>query len=108
MGELYFKKLKISHFRSHKISNFEFNPKPIVFFGENGVGKTNILEAISLFSPGKGIRSAKKDEFVKLPDRLGWKLNTLFKKKKISMKYLLFQTKILLERLRLTVKSHLN
>ena len=29
-----------------------------MFFGENGAGKTNILEAISLFSSGRGLRKA--------------------------------------------------
>ena len=32
--------------------------------GENGAGKTNILDAISMFSPGKGIRNSKHENMV--------------------------------------------
>ena len=84
MNSLFIKSLNISHFRSHKISNFEFNSNPIVFFGKNGVGKTNILEAISLFSPGKGLKGSSRDDFVKMPDGIGWKIKTLLKKKNIT------------------------
>lgn len=35
----------------------------VVLTGENGAGKTNILEAVSLFSPGKGMRNADLGDF---------------------------------------------
>jgi DNA replication and repair protein RecF len=38
--------------------------KNIVLFGKNGVGKTNILESISLLSPGRGLRNAKNEEII--------------------------------------------
>jgi DNA replication and repair protein RecF len=36
-----------------------FDGRPVVLFGENGAGKTNLLEAISMLSPGRGLRRAK-------------------------------------------------
>ena len=50
----FIEEISVINFRNHK--NFLINNlKPfVVLNGENGSGKTNILEAISLFSPGKG------------------------------------------------------
>ncbi len=48
--------------------------RPIAFFGANGAGKTNILEAVSLLSPGRGIRRAGVEEMARSPERLGWKV----------------------------------
>ena len=36
-----------------------------VLTGENGAGKTNVLEAISLFAPGRGLRRAKPSDMDK-------------------------------------------
>ena len=43
-------------------------------FGCNGIGKTNVLEAVSLFAPGRGLRRAKLEDLSRRPDQLGWKL----------------------------------
>ncbi len=57
-------KIILNNFRNYKSRNFQFNPNITIIFGENGVGKTNILEAISLFKKGRGIRSINLDEMV--------------------------------------------
>jgi DNA replication and repair protein RecF len=54
----YISELTITNFRNYKQKKFEFTNSPIVIYGDNGLGKTNILEAISLLSPGRGIRNA--------------------------------------------------
>ena len=41
------------------MSRMVLTGQPVAIFGKNGAGKTNILEAISLLSPGRGIRNAK-------------------------------------------------
>lgn len=46
-------------------------------YGPNGVGKTNILEAISLLSPGRGLRRATVDEIARAPENLGWKVHSV-------------------------------
>jgi len=54
--------LSLTHFRNYISARIEVSPAPIVLTGRNGVGKTNILEAISLLTPGRGIRRAKLSE----------------------------------------------
>ena len=38
------------------------------------MGKTNILEAVSLLSPGRGLRRAAAEDLARRPEALGWKL----------------------------------
>ncbi|MCL1628850.1 DNA replication/repair protein RecF [Roseibaca sp. V10] len=66
--------LTLSHFRSHQRTRLEFDGRPVALHGPNGSGKTNILEAISLFSPGRGLRRATPDDMSRRPQSLGWKL----------------------------------
>lgn len=53
----------------------ELDDRPVAIFGSNGAGKTNILEAVSMLSPGRGLRRAKADEIVRMPEALGWKVS---------------------------------
>ncbi|MGY6550071.1 MAG: DNA replication/repair protein RecF [Roseinatronobacter sp.] len=66
--------LLLSHFRSHQRTRLEFDGRPVVLAGPNGAGKTNVLEALSLLSPGRGLRRAPPDEIARRPEALGWKL----------------------------------
>lgn len=45
-------------FRNHADLDLELESRFVALVGENGAGKTNLLEAISLFSPGRGLRRA--------------------------------------------------
>lgn len=74
MARLALTQLTLSHFRSHKAARIETDGRPVAIWGVNGAGKTNILEAISLFSPGRGLRRAAADEMARAPETLGWKL----------------------------------
>ena len=58
----YISSLKLSNYRNYKSYKANFDKYPIAFIGKNGVGKTNILESISLMQPGRGIRSVKLEE----------------------------------------------
>ena len=78
MSKPQIRKLQLSHFRSHKQARIEATDRPIAIYGANGAGKTNILEAISLLSPGRGLRRAKTAELVRQPDALGWKIAAEF------------------------------
>jgi DNA replication and repair protein RecF len=69
--------LTLSHFRSHKLTRLETDGRPLSIYGPNGAGKTNILEAISLLSPGRGLRRAGAQEMSRTPERLGWKVSAL-------------------------------
>jgi DNA replication and repair protein RecF len=50
---------------------------PVAIHGNNGAGKTNILEAISLLSPGRGLRRASAEDMTRRPEALGWKITAL-------------------------------
>jgi len=66
--------LLLSHFRSHRRTALRFDGRPVAIWGRNGAGKTNILEAVSLLSPGRGLRRAGPEELVRRPEALGWKV----------------------------------
>jgi DNA replication and repair protein RecF len=51
--------LRLTDFRSYGALDLSFDGRPVVLYGSNGAGKTNLLEAISLLSPGRGLRRAK-------------------------------------------------
>ena len=61
----YFKDIKLNNFRNFKQYSIEFSKNCNVFYGKNGSGKTNILEAISLFNKGRGIRKDQIINFIK-------------------------------------------
>ncbi len=46
----------------------------IVLHGPNGAGKTNILESVSLLTPGRGLRNAANDEIQKIGSEKGWSI----------------------------------
>lgn len=58
--------LTLSGFRNYGYARMEISPSPVIITGENGAGKTNILEAISLLSAGRGLRRAKLSEIDKI------------------------------------------
>jgi len=58
-------RLTVSDFRNHEDALIVPNHPFIVLTGENGAGKTNILEAVSLLAPGRGLRGAPLREMVR-------------------------------------------
>ncbi|MEM7645115.1 MAG: DNA replication/repair protein RecF [Pseudomonadota bacterium] len=66
--------LALSHFRSHRRTRLDFPRAITAIHGPNGAGKTNILEAISLLSPGRGLRRAAAEEIIRKPEALGWRI----------------------------------
>jgi DNA replication and repair protein RecF len=58
-GALALVRLSLVNFRSYSEAEMAVAPGPVVLAGPNGTGKTNCLEAISLLSPGRGLRGAR-------------------------------------------------
>lgn len=52
-------RLRLTDFRSWAALDARFDAPVVVIAGENGAGKTNLLEAISLLGPGRGLRGAR-------------------------------------------------
>ncbi len=55
-------RLLLTDFRNYQNLALDFEPGAVVLTGENGAGKTNLLEAISFLSPGRGLRRAAHDD----------------------------------------------
>lgn len=64
--------LKLYNFRNYLNSELNCDGCSVVIVGNNGVGKTNILEAVSLLSKGKGIRSANASEMRNSAANIDW------------------------------------
>lgn len=60
-----FKNINLVNFRNFENYSLSFSNSCNVLFGKNGCGKTNILEGISLFSKGRGLRKDKISNIIK-------------------------------------------
>ncbi|MDG4899863.1 MULTISPECIES: DNA replication/repair protein RecF [unclassified Mesorhizobium] len=54
----YISKLTLTNFRNYAGLSLDLGPGAVVLSGDNGAGKTNLLEAVSLLTPGRGLRRA--------------------------------------------------
>lgn len=59
----FFKHVSLHCFRNYPTLQIDLSAGPVVLWGRNGSGKTNLLEALSLFALGTGFRGAKVSEF---------------------------------------------
>ena len=59
-------RLALTDFRSYTSALVEPGPGFVLLSGENGAGKTNLLEAVSLLSPGRGLRGAPLSEMARV------------------------------------------
>lgn len=79
----YVSRLQLQSFRNYSNLSLQLNSSPVVLYGHNGSGKTNILEAISLLSPGKGFRKIKLNDADMISEGRGlfpWSLSALINK----------------------------
>lgn len=65
-------RLVLTDFRSYARTELHLDGRPVVLTGENGAGKTNLLEAVSLLSPGRGLRGAAYAELARDSGAGGW------------------------------------
>ncbi len=54
--------LSVTDFRCYSHARLNLDGRPVVLTGENGSGKTNLLEALSFLAPGRGLRGARLSE----------------------------------------------
>jgi DNA replication and repair protein RecF len=64
--------LSLSDFRNYAAASVSFDAPLVAITGENGAGKTNLLEAISLLTPGRGLRRAPFEEIARIGAVRGW------------------------------------
>ena len=65
-------RLTLTDFRSYASATIEPGPGFVLLFGENGAGKTNLLEAVSMLTPGRGLRGAPLSEMARQGGDGGW------------------------------------
>ena len=61
---MHIKNLTLENFRSYRKRYFEFDSKNNLIIGDNGVGKTNLLESIYCLSTGKSFRSSSQSKLI--------------------------------------------
>ncbi len=63
MTAAFIRRLTLTNFRSYHAAQVTLDAAcPVVLTGANGAGKTNLIEAISLLAPGRGLRRATMEE----------------------------------------------
>ena len=65
MIRLHISRLALTDFRNHAALLLDLDARPVCLFGQNGAGKTNILEALTMLAPGRGLRGAALDELAR-------------------------------------------
>ncbi len=69
------RRIMLSDFRSYGELDLAIEGRLVVLCGENGAGKTNLLEALSLFAPGRGLRRAELQECARVGGAGGFALS---------------------------------
>lgn len=65
-------RLRLSQFRNYHAAALDSDGRHIVLVGPNGSGKTNLLEAVSMLTPGRGLRGATFEEVAALGSDGAW------------------------------------
>jgi DNA replication and repair protein RecF len=69
---MHFTRLILTDFRSYRSLTWHPQARISVLVGPNGSGKTNLLEAVSLLTPGRGLRGARMADLVRRGAPGGW------------------------------------
>ncbi len=76
MTAAFIRRLTLTNFRSYHAAQVTLDRAgPVVLTGANGAGKTNMIEAISLLAPGRGLRRATMDELAFTEGDGAWAVN---------------------------------
>ncbi|MGC1181297.1 MAG: DNA replication/repair protein RecF [Methyloceanibacter sp.] len=71
-ARLFVEELKMTNFRNYERATLGLDERPVVLVGDNGAGKTNLLEAVSLLGAGQGLRGRPYGELVRKDGPGGW------------------------------------
>ncbi|WBU64108.1 DNA replication/repair protein RecF [Paracoccus aerodenitrificans] len=67
-------RLTLAQFRSWPRLDLDLDARPVALYGANGSGKTNVLEAVSMLSPGRGMRGAAPHDQARQGVGAGWRI----------------------------------
>jgi DNA replication and repair protein RecF len=65
-------RLTLTGFRNYDALRLDLTGAPVVLVGDNGAGKTNLMEAVSLLTAGRGLRGAQYGDLARLPEARRW------------------------------------
>ena len=71
-SRIWISKLTLTDFRNYRAATITVRPAPVVLVGANGAGKTNCLEAVSLLTAGRGLRSLPFSDLGRSGGSGGW------------------------------------
>lgn len=75
--KVYIEQLRFEHYRNYQSLHQNLDGRHVVLTGENGSGKTNLMEAVSLLTPGRGLR---RSAYTEVPNVKGHGSFTVFAK----------------------------
>ncbi|MCV0351687.1 MAG: DNA replication/repair protein RecF [Nitratireductor sp.] len=75
VAQVHVTRLSLTDFRNYHALALDLAPGAVVLTGENGAGKTNLLEAVSFLSPGRGLRRAKFDDVARVGAETGFAIH---------------------------------
>jgi DNA replication and repair protein RecF len=84
--------LKLQNYRNILSFSINISSNRVIIIGPNGSGKTNILESLSLISPGKGIKNAHFDDICN-PEKEDWNVDISLQSKLGKSKLSFFYTR---------------
>ena len=64
-AKVFVRQLKLTNYRNYQNFSADFSDRIVIFTGHNGAGKTNLLEALSFLSPGRGLRRAPYNSVIR-------------------------------------------
>lgn len=77
---MYITHIKLLNFRNYKNLEIDLNKNINIFYGDNGQGKTNIIESVFLCAMGKSFRTNKEQELINLEEKFS-EIEISFQKK---------------------------
>ena len=80
------KEIQIKNFRNYRHLYFKLNENFNVFFGRNGSGKTNILEAVSMLISGKSFRNGKDKDVLNF-NAITYEIDALIERQGLEKDY---------------------
>ncbi|MBP1857650.1 DNA replication/repair protein RecF [Rhizobium herbae] len=70
--KVFLTRLKLGDFRNYAGLSLDLDARHVVLTGENGAGKTNLMEAVSFLSPGRGLRRAAYTDVARVGAETGF------------------------------------
>ncbi len=75
---MYIKEIRLENYRNYRAKSFKFSPEGCIITGKNGIGKTNLLEAICYSAFGKSVKQSVDSDLINF-DEKQFKIRAIFR-----------------------------